>query len=299
MAKRTLGNWLVSVSMSSICLVANAGEVHSLDQAERENSSSNNQAFSQEQRDGNRWQSPFGMDLPSGVSFGDVISLLSPGIDLQMVTEMGIKKWPYQPDTYIGIVCFRHSKKRHGELPYYLNSPDCRDHDEGSDIALAMLTFKGDKLRLHSKVLTWSGAGRPTLSVNWNHSNLDSPIVLDNGFEGKGSGYLPPDTLMHFDFARYQISDDQVAWGIRAQTVEGYSGGGAEFQSLTLFRMNVDGVLEPILSEPMEFWKDIAGDWHEDGTRDHDVTSGENILMLSRKKHHGYYDLRIKSKDTN
>nr|WP_232453587.1 hypothetical protein [Burkholderia ubonensis] len=56
-----------------------------------------------------------------------------------------------------------------------------------------------------------------------------------------------------------------------------YAGGGASFEALYLFR--IDGnTLRVVFAQPMMFYRNIAGDWHADGTRDHDITDGSNAL---------------------
>lgn len=65
--------------------------------------------------------------------------------------------------------------------------------------------------------------------------------------------------------------------------------------ALYLFAV-ADGALKMVLAVPMSSYTDIAGDWHKDGTRKHDITQSANILIVSKHSTNGHFDLRLKSR---
>ena len=74
---------------------------------------------------------------------------------------------------------------------------------------------------------------------------------------------------------------------------EGYSGGGADFEALYLFR--IDGAtLRVAFARPMSFVKSIAGDWNPDGTREHDESDASNSLVILPGKTGGYFDIQLR-----
>jgi hypothetical protein len=46
----------------------------------------------------------------------------------------------------------------------------------------------------------------------------------------------------------------------------------------------------------MSAYADIAGDWHKDGTRDHDITDRANVLVVSSHQTGKHFDLVLKNK---
>lgn len=51
-----------------------------------------------------------------------------------------------------------------------------------------------------------------------------------------------------------------------------------------------------VTAQPMMFYRDIAGDWHRDGTRDHDVTEGSNALSVLSTSTDGFHDLQLRER---
>jgi hypothetical protein len=102
---------------------------------------------------------------------------------------------------------------------------------------------------------------------------------------------------VEFDFAQYKINNTQTAFGLRLGWGESYSGGNAYFESLALFMIDKDRIVN-ILSEPMYFYQNIAGGWNKDHTRQHALYEGENVIIVLPTQTNGYYDLQIKSLDS-
>ena len=80
---------------------------------------------------------------------------------------------------------------------------------------------------------------------------------------------------------------------MRAGWSEGYSGGGADFEALYLFR--IEGrALRVVFARPMAFYKMLAGDWNPDGTREHIESDASNTLSLLPGKTDGYFDIQLR-----
>ena len=52
-----------------------------------------------------------------------------------------------------------------------------------------------------------------------------------------------------------------------------------------------------VLALPMSASVNIAGDWHKDGTRDHDVTDAANVMIVSNHLSDGHSDLIVKARE--
>ena len=51
-----------------------------------------------------------------------------------------------------------------------------------------------------------------------------------------------------------------------------------------------------VLSEPIYYSADSAGDWHDDDARDHVLSERENMVTFLPHQTNGYYDLQLKTK---
>ncbi|MGH7066405.1 MAG: hypothetical protein ACRETD_12165 [Steroidobacteraceae bacterium] len=47
----------------------------------------------------------------------------------------------------------------------------------------------------------------------------------------------------------------------------------------------------------MSAFQDLAGQWHKNGTREHQVTDEANIVVVTSNQTAGHYDLLVKAKD--
>ncbi len=93
----------------------------------------------------------------------------------------------------------------------------------------------------------------------------------------------------------YRIAPDEPAFGLRGAWMESYSGGGAYYTALYLFAVGGDR-LRQVFAASMSAYRDIAGDWHKDETRDHDITVSANVLVVSPRSTNGHFDLVVKSR---
>jgi hypothetical protein len=81
------------------------------------------------------------------------------------------------------------------------------------------------------------------------------------------------------DFAPYQLSPSRRAFGVRTTSFDGYAGGGATFETLTL--LLIDGEeLVPVLDVPASVFKLLAGDWNPDLSRQHYTLVAELLVEV-------------------
>ena len=230
----------------------------------------------------------FGTQLPNGFSKDWLAAQLAPHDDPRLVTMAGAKPWPQHPDMYVAAICRAASldvaERIKKSAPRYCESRDAADQD----FLLGVFTRTPDgTLRLI--------ASTPTSELpptSWRATNIDAPQVLDpmNGTP-PSEGY--PESWLRFDFAPYLLRENDYAFGVRAGWFEGYAGGGASFEGLYL--LHIEGsALRVVFAQPMMFNKMIAGDWHKDGTRDHEVTDASNTLHILPSKTSGFHDLQLR-----
>ncbi|WP_156912916.1 hypothetical protein [Methylocaldum szegediense] len=268
-------------------------------------------AIYEEQMSGSTRPDGFGTVLPRGVTAEDVVRLILPKADPSLATLVGMKRWPYGKDMYVAFACIAPNQATKDSVIKYNNGePICSPRDKvvvdpsGNPedeylMALAMLKHDEQKrLSLASTVISWSGIEGSPLGASWEHSNLVNPDGIawseDKDNESRYALFFPEE-IYRFDFAKYAITKSNIAFGIRSGISKGYAGGGGNFQILTLFAV-VDGELRAIFSEPIYYFQDIAGDWNEDGTRNHNIYEGENIVIVSEATANGYFKLLVKPK---
>ncbi len=272
-----------------------ATEVHSLDQVPGAIKSKEGRAHFNEQMNGIPLPDGFGTSLPAGLSAKTIVQLIAPGNDASLATLVGMKAWPYQKNTFIAIACFASNMKSYDDaMKYTGGKPVCQadgslfDYKDGArvpwKIYLAILQF-GDSDVIPKVIATY---GKPLdVQLDTGHTDLAT---------ARAGGY--PETYDRFDFAQFKISKNEIAFGIRAHWNEGYAGGGGDFESIMLFSQNAGHIIN-VLSEPIYYQKDIAGDWHADETRDHFEYEGANIVSILAHSTNGFYDLQLKTKGKN
>ncbi len=94
-----------------------------------------------------------------------------------------------------------------------------------------------------------------------------------------------------FDLAAYQLSATETAFGLRTVKNTMYAGGGGADEYLELFRVK-DGAVVPILSTLMKSTALIAGEWRNDGTREHHDAGDEKgaFIRVLKVKTNGFFD---------
>lgn len=305
----------VSLTMPVAAQSANPKSASSLSQVRGKIESRNGKAVYDEEMIGSTRQDGFGTVLPNGVTAENVVRLLVPKANASLATLVGMKRWPYRKDMYVAFTCIAPSQLIKDRVIKYNNGkPMCSPEqvefirsDKPGEwkvagnhlVALGVVSLDAQgHLSLASTVISWSGIDGSPLGTTWQHSNLYGPGGInhwkDEESEKLKSEQIFPSEIYKLDFAKYTLTNDNIAFGIRSGINEGYSGGGANFQVLTLFAV-IDGELRAIFSEPMYYFKDIAGNWNKDGTRNHEVYEGENTVSVSDAKTNGYFRLIVKS----
>lgn len=238
----------------------------------------------EEQIEGKPAPDALGLHLPDALSQKTITSLLLPPDNKAPLNAVGAKPLPGQANLYIAIVCTG------GDIPSGPDDPRCaRSGDAKVPLraTLGVIEAKPDTApKLTAKPLIVDGR------VNWRDTQLPSaPDALDDSKDGT----IDPDQFAGFDLAPYRIAPGIQALGLRGSWTDSYSGGMGSYTALYLFAV-IDGALKRVLAVPMSAYKDIAGDWHKNGTRSHDITDAANVLIVSPHTTDGYFDLLLKSR---
>lgn len=254
---------------------AAAATVHSLDQIPARLHSPEAKSDFAQQIEGKPAPDLLGTrNLPPGLTAADIARLLVPAGDHGKPGPVGARHW--QGDLYVAIACTAADP----------SGPACagldRDHPPRAYLGLIALAPNAAP-----RLVAASGAWNP--AMDWSATNLpDTPGDGDPGAQ-------IPQSFDAFDLAPYRIAPGQPAFGLRASWSDSYSGGGALYTGLYLFAQ--DGTaLRPVLAAPMSVYKNVAGDWHKDGTRDHSITDIANLLVVSAHRTAGHDDLELRQR---
>ena len=288
--------WLIAIGTAFAGLAAHAaGTAHSLDQVPGKLASPDTRAAYARDMSGAPEPGGFGVRLPPGFTKEMLAAQLAPGQPLARIVLTGAKPWPQRPGAFVAIVCAAPTDERAREVLQFRAPDDCEGFDRHRDAD-------------ETKELVWLGVfergpdGVPRLvarteqpidqGVDWSQTNLESPDSAEDATQ-QSDVAIRPERWLRFDLAPYALRAGDAAFGVRAGWSIGYSGGGASFEALYLFR--IDGkTLRIVFAQPMMFYQDIAGDWHADGTRDHDITEGSNTLNVLSTSTDGFHDLQLR-----
>jgi hypothetical protein len=97
--------------------------------------------------------------------------------------------------------------------------------------------------------------------------------------------------VLALDLAPFRVTPSTTAIGIRLQRKTSYAGGGEGSAGILRLYLQNGRKLERILSVVTDYECELAGDWNEDGTRDRYSVSGASILVVSKRKTDGHFDL--------
>ncbi len=277
---------LLCLSFLALTLPALAAEVHSLDKVPGQIKTPEGRAVFSQQMEGKPTPDGLGHHLPVNLPAKTITDLLVPQGDTNTPNLIGAKPWPARPDSYVAIVCTGGSEPL-GYDPQCAQPQDYDKKQEPLHVYLGVIEMKdGAAPRLVAKSDPVDGA------VNWTKSGLPrEPMAAEDAKDQT----VKPEGFDRFDLAAYKIAPEVLAFGLRGTWSESYSGGGASFGSLTLFMIDGDK-LKPILSVPMSAYSDTAGDWHKNGTRDHSISDGANVLVVTPRAVDGHFDLLLKNK---
>jgi hypothetical protein len=267
---------------------AAAQTVHSLDKVPAALKTPEAKAAFAQQIEGQAAPDGLGARLPGVLSAAQITGLLVPLSDKTPPSLVGARPLPGQPGVFVAIVCTG------GNPPGPSDDKQCDQTNFGAPrpdmhVYVGPIEAKaGSPPHLIAKPM------EVDTRVNWNTTILeDTPDELDDAKDG----LLVPDYITSFDLAPYVIAPGQRAFGLIGAWNVGYAGGGAQYSALYLFAV-VDGAVSEILATPMSFSKDLAGDWHKDGTRDHELSEGANILLVTSHMTNGHFDLLQKARTT-
>jgi len=279
---RVLLAGLLAITLGQL---AHAETVHSLGEVPSRLKTPEAKKYFSEQMQGKAAPDLLGVHLPAGFTAETIANALVPHDDKGRPHLIGAKPWPARPNSYVAIVCTG------GSEPYSAGESTCA-RSRGDDKEPPLHVYLGVfALKTGSAASLEAASGPIDCATDWSRSNLPrQPSAADDA-----DGLVKPEGFDRFDLANYKIAPDQIAFGLRGSWSEGYAGGGANFTALCLFA--VDGHrLKQVLAAPMSAYADIAGDWHKDGTRDHDITDAANVLVISRHETDGHFDLLLKGR---
>ena len=287
--------WLIAIGTACTGLAAHAaGTAHSLDEVPGKFSSPDARAAYARDMSGVPEQDGFGVHLPPGFTKEALVAQLAPGQPLGRVVLVGAKPWPQRPGAFVAIVCAAPTDDLAREVLQFRAPTDCEGYERHPDAD-------------ETKELVWLGVfergpdGEPRLvarteqpldqGIDWSQTNIESP----DSFRKTDDFAIRPQRWLRFDLAPYALRAGDAAFGVRAGWSIGYAGGGASFEALYLFR--IDGkTLRIAFAQPMMFYQDLAGDWHRDGTRDHDISEASNTLNVLPTSTEGFHDLQLRQR---
>lgn len=282
-------SWLLALLLLAAPSLAMATTVHDLGAVPGAIKQPEGKRAFADQIQGKIETTPLGTSLPAGLSRDAIVRLVAPQANASLITLVGAKPWAYLANGYVAIVCVAQDAVDKRD-----NAGTCSGRPE---VALGLLTMApgGTATRVARTppgflvTSDWTAEGTPLLYPSVSPVNPGN----DNNFPpGRGD-----DEVAAFDLAPYRIAPGTFAFGLRSDQFEGYSGGGATFETLHLFV--ADGTtLRRVLAQPIYASSMIAGDWHKNGTRDHQVTESKLVVAIAPSMTAGHYDLRVRELGT-
>ena len=222
------------------------------------------------------------LGVPPALPAEQIVALLVPAADTAPRHLVGAKPWPGHPGQFVAIVCTG------GAAPYSdaPTTPRCAQPEIKSEPPLhvylgVVAAPAGAAPRLIAK------RGPIRAATDWRLTDLPTPDAAQDA-----AGPVAPGQIARFDLAPYRIAPGQTAFGLRVAWQDMYSGGGGYFSALCLYAIEA-GRLRRVLAVPMHAQQMIAGDWHKDGTRDHQETDAANLLVVTRTRRAGHFDLIV------
>lgn len=209
--------------------------------------------------------------INSDPQYNKLLELLEVGKLSQDETELlsvGLKQIPYQQGVYIGWVFIRSG--------FY---PSLDEHG---------LAIK-DRLNMSFH------PPRLLLALLKNDTDSSSKFVLIN------KSILKPtlrdrEDVSSFDFAPYNLGSLGRAFGMRTE-VNGCGGGGSlcsnEYLKLFVVQNND---LTLVFNEATAYFGNIAGNWHKDGSRDHQIIEVNGIIKIINSPNSSIPELLLRAK---
>jgi hypothetical protein len=273
--------WILGATLLLLAPGAGAQTVHALDKVPGALKTPEGKSTFAQQMAGAPAPDLLGLKLPPGFTAAAVAALLRPPGDTAPLNAVGVRALPGEAGLYAAVLCTG------GDVPVKPDDPACTAYS--GDAALASLTLHVGLLRMLPGAAPALAARPVTVDsrVDWSRTDLpDAPEAADGA-------PIPASEFSGFDLAPYVIAPGVRAFGLRGKWEEGYSGGMAEYTALYLFAVQ-GGALRQVFTSPMSEYRDIAGDWHKDQTRDHHITDLADVLIIGTHRTDGYFDLRLR-----
>jgi len=280
---------LLAVALLACAHPASSVTVHSLDRIGPKLATKHSRAFVAEQLQGAPAPDRLGAHMPAGIRAATVATLVLPADARGPATFVGVKPWTGHRNRYVAIVCAG------GAGPLYPGQPQCA---RAGDANSAPLRVYLGVIAVRNGVQVLIARGGPfDAATRWSDSGLPREPMAAEDDAGKPTGQpIRPDSIVGFDLTPRSIGTGTSTFGVVTGWMESYSGGGAYFTGLNLFA--VDGRrVRQIFAAPISAFSDVAGDWHNDQTRDHTITDAANSLAVSAHRSNGYDDLVVKSEN--
>ncbi|EUK18359.1 hypothetical protein [Commensalibacter papalotli (ex Servin-Garciduenas et al. 2014)] len=278
------------IFLLSINLSVSAKVVHSIDQIPSQIHSEEGKAVFAQEMNGDKFPDGFGshfLSMQSALKPQDIIKIIYPQGKDERWSLIGVKPWPGQKDRYIVVACS--TKITQKELDKDQKNSCSYDINPKSKIVIAVVDYDGSgmlKLIAQPYIETVVGDENGYVDDDNGDALEKSAFNLKNG-----NGEVVVGNLQRLDFAHYQLNSQILAFGIRFGAEVGYAGGNDSTQAMTLFAI-LQGTLRPVLKADMYHFENIAGDWHKDGTRDHDISEEEYVLSILPHQTTGFYDIK-------
>lgn len=233
----------------------------------------------------------FGTALPAGFTADFLLRQLAPGQPADRLVLAGAKPWPQRERAYVGVVCLYGLGRSGGAVGQVFAQRMrglVRQRRRSEVRVVRRIRNRGGRRARAGRAHRNPGVRRDRLG------RLQYRSAHRPGDAGRGQAHAGRAAKLEaLRPARYQIRPDETAFGVRAGWSEGYSGGGADFEALYLFR--IEGrALRVVFAQPMAFYKMLAGDWNPDGTREHIESDASNTLSLLPGKTDGYFDIQLR-----
>lgn len=216
-----------------------------------------------------------GSPLPTSFTSQKVLSLIDSQLTLKEVSLIGLVDWPRHTNKYLAFICIPE------KIAYFdvqklntLQASCMGDSKDNTSVYIALLEKQDNQLSLLAK-----GKFKELQPAS---------ISLQDRFYWF--------IWRKFDLAAYKLNEQEEAFGIRVVWGAPYAGGSESIEALYLFK--IEGpTINRVFAEFIGQQEDIAGDWHDDGTREHFQTDTIKILQVLPSKTNGHYDLLMKDKD--
>ena len=215
----------------------------------------------------------------AGLDAGTLRRLLVPDVAGDRIVLLGARRWAQHPGHLVALVCY------HDNVPRNASSEqNCETEDTAQVLGVLRVSDAGNA-QLVARLRLDGGIEWPLLS--WGG---EQPLRMEDA----GASAIP-ERWERFDLAAYRLSSGAPALGLRGSWSDGYAGGGAFYSALYLFELRGD-TLKQVFGAEMSMYRDIAGNWNDDGTREHDIEEWAGVLIVEPRAHHGHQDMRLRER---